>query len=264
LLDVDLPPELRPDADLLCDALHDAGALGLTLFQQDVRNWSKNDGTVVTEADLKIDTFLKARLYGDRPDYGWLSEETPDDKRRLSCRRLWIVDPIDGTRAFVAGEDGWCIAAALIEDGRPLLSAIFRPVAKEFYFAARGVGAFCNHLPISPRDDFLLKGATLMATGKALKALDEHGVVGTIKPDLPLLMRLAFVAAGRTDIAMSFGNKNDWDLAAGDLLVQEAGARISTLDGTTMIYNKPQPWQNGMLAAGVNRHRAVMAQLEAK
>jgi myo-inositol-1(or 4)-monophosphatase len=259
---VDVPAHLQADAELLCGAVREAGALGVELSKQKVRHWTKKDGSVVTEADLQIDAFLKARLHGARPDYGWLSEETPDSEHRLSCQRLWIVDPIDGTQSFVNGGDGWCIGAALVENGRPILSALFRPAADEFYFAAAGGGAYCNQNRIRPNDDTLLSGATLMGTGKALKVLSPYGVAASNAPHIPLLLRLAFVASGRIDIALSIGNKNDWDLAAGDLLMEEAGACLTTIDGAQMMYNKPQPWQNGMVAAGINRHRAVMAQLE--
>jgi myo-inositol-1(or 4)-monophosphatase len=252
-----------PDDRLLFDSVREAGALALHLSKQGVRHWSKPDGSVVTEADLQIDEFLKQRLHGTRPDYGWLSEESPDSTKRLSCQRLWVVDPIDGTQSFVNGTDGWCIGAALIDNGRPVLAALYRPALDEFYWARAGGGAYCNDQQLSPRDGATLDGTELLGTGRASKILAPYGVRGVIAPQIPLLLRLAYVAAGNTDIALSFGNKNDWDLAAGDLLMREAGARLTDLDGHEMVYNKPQPWQNGMVAAGVQRHGAVLAQLEA-
>jgi myo-inositol-1(or 4)-monophosphatase len=258
-----LPDTLQADAALLIEAVRDAGALALTLFQQNVRNWSKSDGSVVTEADLQIDRFLKTRLHDERLSYGWLSEETPDSAERLGCDHLWIVDPIDGTTAFVNKGTEWCVGVALVQNDRPILSAIYRPMVDELYFGAVGVGAFCNGLPMKVRDSAELEGTEIMATGKAKSHLLNSGVIAS-KTYMPLLMRLAYVASGKTDITMSFGNKNDWDLAAGDLLVQESGGRVSTLDGEPMTYNKPEPWQNGMVAAGLERHSAVMVQLEAK
>lgn len=258
-----LPIILRADAALLIAAVRDAGSLGLSMFQQDVKNWAKSDGSVVTEADLEIDSFLKERLHGQRPTYGWLSEETSDSVERLTCDYLWIVDPIDGTTAFVDKGTEWCIGVALVFKGRPILAALYRPVVDEFYFAAVGMGAFCNGNRLEARDGAALRGTEIMATGNAKSHFLSSGVTPS-KTYMPLLMRLAFVASGKTDITMSFGNKNDWDLAPGDLLVQESGGRVSTLDGKTMVYNKPQPWQNGMVAAGRNRHSAVMVQLEDK
>jgi len=262
LPDFKIPAELRADADLLFATVRGAGALALKLSRQNVRRWNKPDGSTVTEADLEIDAFLKSQLLTQRSNYGWLSEETPDTQTRLSKQHLWIVDPIDGTNSFVNGTDGWCIGVALIENTRPILSALFRPTTKEFYWAAKDAGAYCNDEPLKPRGGATLDNAELLGTGGAAKCLVPFGVRGHNVPQIPLLLRLAYVAAGRADIALSFGNKNDWDLAAGDLLMEEAGATLTDLDGKQMNYNKPNPWQNGLLAAGPNRHKAAKAQLE--
>ncbi len=261
MLDAKLLPDLKSISDFLCRTVREAGALALDLAQQNVAKWNKPDGSLVTDADLQIDTFLKQRLHGAYPAYGWHSEETPDSEARLSRTRLWIVDPIDGTTAFANGGNEWCIGVALIENGAPLLSVIYRPVVDEFYWAARGAGAFCNNARLTALDSAELAGSEIMATGKAAKHFAGAGVV-TSKTYMPLLMRLAFVASGKTDMTMSFGNKYDWDLAAGHLLVQEAGGCISRLDGSAMVYNRPEPWQNGLLAAGKTKHRLVMAELE--
>lgn len=250
----------QADAELLFAAVQDAGAMGLELSRQNVRNWAKPDGSTVTEADLQIDVFLKSRLHDTRPDYGWLSEESVDTPDRLSRKRLWIVDPIDGTNSFVNGTDGWCIGAALVEDGNPVLAALYQPVANLFYAAALGHGAFCNKILMKPNDGAGFAGATLLGTGRALKALP--GVEAAAAPNIPLLLRLAHVACGKADIALSLGLRNDWDLAAGHLLVQEAGGVISQASGAQMIYNQVVPKQNGLLAAGKMRHDAVLAQLE--
>lgn len=253
--------DLRDDAELLCSAVRDAGAMALGLLEKTVRNWAKPDGSVVTEGDIAVNEMLHAKLQIPRPHYGWLSEESPDDARRLNCERVWIVDPIDGTRSFVAKTDGWCIGAALVEHGRPILSVLFRPMINEFYFAAKGCGAWCNSSPLRPRDANTLHGAELLGTGRAVKVLGPE-IIGKNVPEIPLLLRLAYVASGQTDIAFSIGNKNDWDLAAGDLLVKEAGAILTTIDGTEMIYNTPEPWQNGMVAAGPQRHKLMLKKLE--
>jgi myo-inositol-1(or 4)-monophosphatase len=260
LLGVKVSADFQADAELLFSAVQDAGAMGLELSRQNVRNWAKPDGSTVTEADLKIDAFLKMRLHDTRPDYGWLSEESVDTAERLSRKRLWIVDPIDGTNSFVNGTDGWCIGAALVEDGHPILAALFQPVANQFYAAALGHGAFCNKVLMKPKDGAGFAGASLLGTGRALKALP--GVEAAAAPNIPLLLRLAHVARGLADIALSLGMRNDWDLAAGHLLVQEAGGVITQSNGAQMIYNQTVPKQNGLLAAGKMRHGAVLAQLE--
>jgi myo-inositol-1(or 4)-monophosphatase len=261
LLAVKVSPDLQEDAELLCAAVRAAGALGLDLMHKKVRNWPKSDGSVVTEADLAINDFLYERLQKPRPNYGWLSEESPIEDSRLDFKRLWVVDPIDGTRSFIAGTDGWCIGVALIENGRPILSALFRPMIDEFYFAAKGAGAWRNTDKMRPRDGVSLVGAELLGTGKAIKILGSE-IVGTEVPHIPLLLRLALVASGQADIALSIGQKNDWDLAAGDLLMRESGATLTTIDGQEMIYNRAQTSQNGMVAAGPLRHKAAMKKLE--
>ena len=236
--------------------------MGLQLARQNVRHWQKPDGSTVTEADLAINDFLQKRLAGQRPDYGWLSEESPDTAERLSKEHLWVVDPIDGTNSFVNGTDGWCIGAALVAGQRPILGAVFRPVKNEFYWAARGGGAWCNDQRITPAPAQGLQDARLLGTGRAARLLAEKGVQGQHAPHIPLLLRLALVASGQADIALSFGNKNDWDVVAGDLILEEAGAMVTDLTGEPMLYNKPEPWQNGMLAANRNIHGAVLAQVE--
>jgi myo-inositol-1(or 4)-monophosphatase len=261
LLAVDASPAVQDDRELICSAVRQAGALALDLLQKNVRNWPKTDGSVVTEADFAVNELLYSLLQKPRPHYGWLSEESPDDPRRLTCERVWIIDPIDGTRSFVGKTDGWCIGAALIEHGRPILAALYRPMKDEFYFAIKGAGAWCNDTRLAPRDGASLEGAELLGTGKAVRALGSD-VVGKDVPQIPLLLRLAYVASGQTDMALSIGNKNDWDLAAGDLLMQEAGAKLTNIDGNQMIYNKPETWQNGMVAAGPLRHHAIMKRLE--
>lgn len=261
MLAVKVSEELQADAELLCATVRQAGALGLQLLHKNIRNWPKQDGSVVTEADIAINEFLQPRLQSPRPHYGWLSEESPDDSRRLTCDRVWIVDPIDGTRSFVNKTDGWCVGVALVEKGRPILAALYRPMTDEFYFAAKGCGAWCNTTPIAPRDGDSLLGAELLGTGRAAKLLAPD-VIGKDVPHIPLLLRLAYVASGQTDISLSFGNKNDWDLAAGDLLIQESGATVTTLNGSEMCYNKSETWQNGMVAAGPKRHKLVLKKLE--
>jgi myo-inositol-1(or 4)-monophosphatase len=249
------------DHQLLCDAVREAGALAQTLFRQQVRNWSKTDGSVVSEADLKVDALLKGKLQAAKPGYGWLSEETADSDDRLACEAIWIVDPIDGTRSFLNGGDEWCIAAALVVGGRPVSSAIYRPVCEEFYSALAGYGAQLNGESISAKDGAELKGARIIGNRKSLSHFSRNGIAAEIATDTPLQLRLAYVASGKADGTASLGNKNDWDLAAGDLLVHEAGGRVSTIQGDDMIFNRPQSWQDGLLAAGARRHAVMVGAL---
>lgn len=252
---------LSADAQLLFDTVREAGELGRSMAGQSVERWNKPDGSQVTAADLAINALIEKALRPARPDYGWLSEETPDDSARLNRQRIWIIDPIDGTRAFIEHRLEWCVAAALIDDGRPVASAVYRPMTDEFYTAIAGRGSHLNGAAMMAADADTLQGARVAGNRKALHSLSAAGVNGDPSGALPLQLRLAFVAAGRLDGAVSAGNRNDWDLAAGDLLVNEAGGVVSDTQGSRYIYNRPQPWQQGLVAAGHKRHAAIIQQL---
>ncbi|MCB1381162.1 MAG: 3'(2'),5'-bisphosphate nucleotidase CysQ [Alphaproteobacteria bacterium] len=250
--------DIAIDADLLFATVREAGELGRELRRKGVRQWSKPDGSEVTEADIRLDTLLKERLTAARPTYGWLSEETPDGPARLSHDIIWIADPIDGTRAFVKGETEWCVGGALVYRGRPVAAAVYRPMVDEFYTAIAGRGAFRDGAQLTVPDSESLEGAQIAGNRKALGALSDTGIAGDPSGNLPLLLRLAFVAAGRIDGAVSIGNRKDWDLAAGELLVLEAGGQVSDASGQGFVYNRPEPWQQGLVAAGAKRHAALV------
>lgn len=251
-------PELEADARLLEQAVREAGGLALKLFRQTVRKWNKADGSPVTEADVSVDKLLREALHGSRPGYGWLSEETPDDGDRLVRQRLWIADPIDGTRSFAGGGDRWCVGVALIEAGRPMLAAVYRPVTEEFYWAVRGAGAWLNGARISVSDAHRLCGARIGGSRKALQRFRDHDVVPDNTHDSPLLLRLCRVASGEIDGAFSPGHKNDWDLAPGDLMVHEAGGQVTGLDGASYVFNRPAAYQAGLVAANEVVHRQMI------
>jgi myo-inositol-1(or 4)-monophosphatase len=248
------------DAALLFDAVREAGELGLALSRRgDLQRWTKPDGSQVTEGDLAINALLEKRLGQATPDYGWLSEETPDDPQaRMGREKLWIVDPIDGTRAFIEGRKEWCVAAALAIGGRPALAAVYRPRLDEFYTATAGQGASLNGQPLTMPDSHSLAGARIAGNRRSLAALADLGISADHSGALPLQLRLASVAAGRLDGAVSLGKRHDWDLAAGELLVIEAGGAVSGSFGEGYVYNRPEPWQQGLVAAAPARHRAIV------
>ena len=135
---------LARDSALLVAAVREAGALALSLFRTELKNWTKGASSPVSDADIAVNDLLEARLRSATPDYGWLSEESADDPSRLARRLVWIVDPIDGTRGYLAGKEDWCVSVALVENETPLLAAVFAPASDEFFFAVRGQGASCN------------------------------------------------------------------------------------------------------------------------
>ena len=254
------------DAGLLFDVVREAGELGLALSRKtDLQHWTKPDGSHVTEGDLAINALFEQRLRAARPGDGWLSEETPDDHRALMAQdRLWIIDPIDGTRAFMEGRKEWCVAAALAVNGRPVLAAVYTPRHDEFFIAARGEGATLNGARLTIPDSASLEGAHIAGNRKALASLAHLGIAADPSGSLPLQLRLAHVAAGRLAGAVSIGNRNDWDLAAGELLVSEAGGIVSGNSGEGYIYNRAQPWQQGLVAAGAKRHAALIDALNSQ
>lgn len=240
------------DLTLLAAAVRDAGALALEHFRRSGRSWTKDDGTPVGEADLAVDALLRERLASARPDYGWLSEESGDDSVRLQHRRVWVVDPIDGTRSFLEGGDQWTVVAALVEDGRPIAAQVLRPLSGEHFQARRGHGATCNGQPIAVSGRRKLAGARLVVPRSILKPgrwADPWPPVD-VGMATSIALRLCKVATGDYDGALAVGGKSDWDLAAGDLIVHEAGGRVTDLAGDDMVYNRPRTRQKGLVAAG--------------
>jgi myo-inositol-1(or 4)-monophosphatase len=245
--------------DLLASAVREAGALALTTFRTPLKTWTKHHDSPVSEADIAVDELLKQRLAGARPDFGWLSEETEDDERRMQAPMVWVVDPIDGTRAYIAGYEDWSISAALVAGGRPVAAAIYVPVADQMFIAAQGEGATINDVTIAASDGAELDGARIAGPQGYLKRLNAARPAIVAMPKVhSLALRLARVASGELDAALASGNAHDWDLAAADLLVHEAGGALTALDGRHLAYNQPTPRHGILVAAGRSRHETLI------
>ena len=257
----DTSPVSQADVALVRDAVSEAGALAMTLFRQRLRGWNKRDGSPVSEADIAVDTLLKERLLGPRQGYGWLSEETPDNVDRLTRTHVWIADPIDGTRAFLKGESEWCVAVALAVGGRLAAAAVYRPVTEEFYLAALGEGASLNGGALRAPEVSGLLGARVIGSKTALKPLMDAGIDADTRSEIPLILRFCGIAGGRSDAALAIVNKNDWDLAAGHLVLAEAGGTITDAKGSDLVYNRRDPWQAGFVAATPQLHAEIMRRL---
>lgn len=254
--------DIAGDAALLKQTVREAGALALSMFRKEIRQWTKGQSSPVSEADIAVDELIRQRLQSATPDYGWLSEETADDRIRLSRRKVWIVDPIDGTRAYLGGREDWSISAALVEDGRPRLAAVFAPATDEFFFASEGGGVTHNEAAIG-----VSKGGNFDIDRMAGPHFLLNRVRGTTSPELrnfkigSLALRISRVAQGALDAAFVGGNSRDWDLAAADLLLREAGGRLTTLRGDALVYNRVEVTHEVLLAAGRERHTALVAHL---
>ena len=252
------------DTDLLVARLREAGEIARKHFTLGCRSWRKESGDPVTEADIEIDRFLKKTLIAARPGYGWLSEESADDRVRLERTRTFIVDPIDGTYGFVKGRPQFTIVAAVVEEGRPLAAAIYNPITDEMYEASAGSGARKNGTPISVSRQSEFEGSRLLATRNLLDPSHwttpwPEGIA--IENRASIAYRMALVAEGRFDAMISLSNKSDWDLAAGDLIVAEAGGRVTTAEGSTFVYNREEARQGSVLCAPPELHEHLIARL---
>ena len=246
-------------------AVREAGALAARTFQTALKSWSKHGGSPVSEADIAVDNFLRERLKQVAPDCGWLSEETEDDLARLRAPRMWIVDPIDGTRAYLSGRTDWSISVALVENGRPAIAAIFAPMENALYFAAVGEGTTLNGNAVTANAGAEFDGARAAGPKPMLERLAKHAPSLVLEPKVfSLALRLARVAAGTLDLAFASANSHDWDLAAADLLVHEAGGALTTFAGQQLIYNRADPLHGALVAAGRSRHEAFLALVRAK
>jgi myo-inositol-1(or 4)-monophosphatase len=250
-----LPP-LEEDYELLKTAVRKAGALANSYFKQTVEVQQKPDGSEVSEADLAVDAALKLELMARRKDYGWLSEESPDDRSRLKHARVWMIDPIDGTSAFLRHIPEWTVSAALVEDGVPMVGVIYNPASDEFFHAMRGHGAFLNDEPIHVSDRATLQGAEMIASGGLFKKKiwQDPWPEVTARWVNSVAYRLALVAAGVGDATISLTAKAEWDLAAAAVLMDEAGGITTDHRGNPHSYNRETPRFPSLVASGKPLH----------
>jgi myo-inositol-1(or 4)-monophosphatase len=254
------PDVLTRDAALLTDTVRQAGALALSLFRTELKSWTKGASSPVSEADIRVNDLIESRLRSATPDYGWLSEESADDEARLGKRVVWIVDPIDGTRAYLAGREDWCVSVALVENMRPLLAAVFAPASDEFFFAMRGRGATHNDVPVYATSGTGLDFSRMAGPKPLVERLsDRRSDEITLHPRIgSLALRLCRVAEGRLDAAFAGGQSRDWDLAAANLIVQEANGNMTALSGDAILYNRREVTHGVLVAAGRDRHASIV------
>ncbi len=247
------------DRSLLVELLREAGEIGLTYFKSKNRVRYKSGNSPVSQADEEIDTFLRKSFTDARPNYGWLSEETEDTDERLSCSRLVIADPIDGTRGFIDGRDEWCISVAIVEDERPVVAALHCPSLGETFVT-------------DVSEDVTPVQTTIAETEQRQK----HRVTGSKKlievinaqtdgpfeatPFIPsLAYRLAMVSCGRLDGAFARPGASEWDVAAADLLLEKAGCILSDPKGNPIRYNQANVKLPGLIAASVKQHDELLS-----
>ncbi|MFT4151736.1 MAG: 3'(2'),5'-bisphosphate nucleotidase CysQ [Paracoccaceae bacterium] len=249
------------DLALLTDAARAAGEIALRFWKQTPKVWEKGADGPVTEADIAVNEMLADTLRGARPDYGWLSEETPDDPARLSADRVFIVDPIDGTRAFIAGEETFAHSLAVAEGGRVTAAAVYLPALDRLYTACLTCPAMRDGAPIAPSTRDQIDGASVLLTQPALGAELWPGGVPQVRRAFraSLAYRMCLVAEGRHDAMVTFRPTWEWDAAAGSLICARAGAVVTDRDGVPLAFNRPVPQVPGLIVAGAGMHAGLMA-----
>jgi myo-inositol-1(or 4)-monophosphatase len=257
--------ELDAELELARTAAVAAGDLALSHFGAGRKSWYKGPGQVVTEADLAVDALLHDMLRGARPDHGWLSEERVDDRSRMHCRRVWMVDPIDGTRAFAEGVPQFAISVALVEGGEPLLGVVLNPATGERFEASRGGGAWLNGERLSVSSRTALADAKLLSSRTEMKRRHWPSMIPEARFTTigSLAYKLALIAGGRFDGLVSLRASHDWDIAAAQLMVGEAGGCLTDAAGRAIVLNRDIPRHAGLaVAATLSLHDALLARLQ--
>lgn len=243
------PTTAADDRELLRSAAVTAGIIAAGYFRKDLKTWTKENASPVSEADIVLDKYLSNALLSARPDYGWLSEESVDNPERLSHRRVFVIDPIDGTRGFIRGEDSWTVSLAVVEDGVAIAGVVYAPVRDEMYDAALGDGARLNGKPLVRQRHPGRTAPLIPAPGAVHQELQAAGLDYTRGPFYPsLAYRLALVASGKLDAVVVRRGAQDWDVAGAACILSEAGVGFEDVCIGALRFNRPET-RHGALAA---------------
>jgi myo-inositol-1(or 4)-monophosphatase len=246
--------------DALSVVARAAGALAMERYQGVFDQWEKSPGNPVSDVDLAVDQFLKEQLRGLDPDAGWLSEETADSAERLMRSRVWVVDPIDGTRDFVRGRPGWCVSIALVEGGQVNYAVLDAPARGEHWVAQRACGATRN-------GDALVASTRTIFTGARVPAdvlpKTDADLITVDKPN-SIALRVAMVAADEADLVVALRWGNEWDVAAAALIASEAGAQVTNAYGAQLRFNETRPEAFGLVAASKGIHADAVSRLKTR
>lgn len=244
--------EWTQEFTILEKAIRTAGAEALRLANEGFETIQKADQSPVTSADLAVNRMLHRDLLSAFPHDGWLSEESPDDAVRLKKDRVWVVDPIDGTKAFINRVPEFCISVALIEHGRPIVAAIYNPSTNELFSAIKGGGLRLNREPVESQHASD-RGQPMIALSQWERQVGRFAAIDSVtqhRPMLSIAWALALMACGRIDAVATFEPENEWDVAAGVLLISEAGGAISDGARQALTFNRPTPRYRGIIATG--------------
>jgi myo-inositol-1(or 4)-monophosphatase len=252
------------DLALIVETAIAAGEVALVMRAAGLATTIKADKTPVTDADLAVDALIKTALRGARPDYGWLSEETADDPARLACARLFVVDPIDGTRAYLKGKPWWSVSIAVVENGQPIYGVVHVPDRAETYVATHGGGARLNGARIHASATAAVEDCAMLADAPMFKhpAWPQPWPPMRFEDRNSVAYRLCSVASGEFDATMALSSKSEWDLAAADLIAREAGCLVTDHKGRPFSYNRPIPKMRSLVCAGPALHRLILDRVE--
>ena len=251
--------EWKSDQLLMLDAVREAGKIARDFFLGKVRAWEKSPNNPVSEADYAVDDLLKERLHKNRPNYGWVSEESEQNKAREGSQAVWVVDPIDGTRAFIQKKPQFAISVALLVDCVPTLGVVYNPATEECFEAARGHGARLNGKNLQVSRHQKIVGSKLLSSRHAFRDCNwsEAAEGASFSFISSIAYRMALVAAGTFDATITLSTKSDWDIAAGDLIVQEAGGLVTQVNGTPLVYGQDSLSHPHIVAAGPHLHKTL-------
>ena len=247
------------DLTLLEETVREAGHIARKFYGGDYKKWSKEGGSPVTEADLAVNNFLCEQLRPARPDYGWLSEENTDDPARLDKHEVFVIDPIDGTIAFLKNRPHFTICAAIVADGRPVCGVVYNPISDELYSARKGCGAHRNAQPIHAADRDRLEGCEMLGDRNQLTQSPWPSM--HVQNRNSVAYRLVLVADGSADASVSLTAKRDWDLAAADIILSEAGGLLTDARGNVLIYNRAHATQPSLVGANPHLHAVITSLL---
>jgi myo-inositol-1(or 4)-monophosphatase len=255
------------DLALLEESVRQAGKIALSYYGGNYKKWDKSKGNPVTDADLAIDKFLREHLIAARPSYGWLSEESEDDTARLSANAVFVVDPIDGTIGFMKGRPQFTICAGIVADGMPVAGAVYNPVTEECFTARRGHGAYLGARRIHSSDRAELEGCRMLADRNMLahpawsNPPNRPWPAMDIETRSSIAYRMVLVASGQFDAMLALSAKRDWDMAAAQVIVLEAGGLVTTHTGAVPHYNGESTVQPSVVAAGPKLHAQIMTRV---
>ena len=231
-------------------AAREAGEIVMGLFGKDYRIEEKSKGNPVTTADLEANRTIREIIRGRYPGDGWLSEEDPDNLDRLNASRVWVVDPIDGTKEFIEGVPQFAVSIGLVVDGQPMLGVVYNPATDRLFQAAKGHGAVLNGQPIHISTREQIEGAFLLVSrSEPKRKFESFAGLCKLEPTGSIAYRLAQVAGGEGDATLTFRSLREWDVCAGVLIVEEAGGMVLDGEGNRLVFNRPEARYRGVVAS---------------